>query len=508
MYIENMQLIKAKLAAEGRMSQSDIIKQILKDHKSNPAKKAMTVGMDYYDGKHDIYEHNFQESTVYEDVETSNGIRQTATQVTNENNSNHHNVHNFFYQQVNQKTAYIAGKPLSVTVEGSKNDAKLKEFEDLITLVSSCERFADIINDWITYASCKGCEWFHTYYNNDGKFNYMIVPAEEIIPFYDTDRQQELVELLRVYNITMIFDGKETLRKKIEWWTKNDVTYFIENEQGDFVLDNFYSNNPSGHWYDITSLNNVEIKRVANGWGRVPFIPLYNNPRHTSDLQLIKGLQDAYNLISSASTNNQIDLVELYWLVQGYGGETAKAIQKKLRMNKAVHISDPSGKISAEQVTLSVSERIAWLKLLREDIYNLGMAIDTTAQSFATAPSGVALQFLYTPLDMKANMLINKLKLALSEFFWFVTQDINSKNKTAYDSNLIRVDVNKTVITNDAETIENIEKSRNLVPDNLLLAKHPYVDDVNQAEEDLKKQKEEQQKRFLNSDVPFEDDDE
>lgn len=505
MFIDNMQLIKAKLAAEGKMSQSDIIKQILKDHESNPAKKIMHEGVNYYDGLHDILKHDFQSSVVYEDVETPNGIRSTATQVTNENNSNHHNVHNFFKQQVDQKTAYIAGKPLSVTVEGADKDTQLKKFEDEITLVSSNERFIDAVNDLILYASCKGTEWLHIYYDSEGNFSYMVVPAEEIIPFFDTDRQQELVELLRVYSIAVVSSGKETLRKKIEWWTKQDVTYFVENEQGDYVLDLFYSFNPSGHWYDITSLNGVETQREANAWGRVPFIPLYNNPRHTSDLQLIKGLQDAYNLISSSATNNQIDLVELYWLVQGYGGETAKAIQSKLHMNKAVSINDPTGKITAQQVELSVSERIAWLKLLREDIYNLGMAIDTTAQSFATAPSGVALQFLYTPLDMKANMLINKLKLTLSNFFWFMTQDINTKSGKSYDSNLIRVDVNKTIITNDSETIENIDKSRGLVPDNLLLAKHPYVDDVNQAQADLQEQKKQNTKRFLNDDAHEDD---
>lgn len=223
-------------------------------------------------------------------------------------------------------------------------------------------------------------------------------------------------------------------------------------------------------------------------------------------MQRIKGLQDAYNIISSASTNNQIDLVELYWIVQGYGGETAKAIQQKLQLNKAVSISDPQGKVTAEQVTLSVTERIAWLQMLRSDIYNLGMAIDTTAEHFANAPSGVSLKFLYTPLDLKANMLIGKLKLALKELFWFFTYDINLKNGTNYDSSLIRADVNKTIITNDLETVSMIQQSQGLVPDNLLLAKHPFVDDVNQALKDLEKQKQEATNRFLNSDIPPQDD--
>ena len=118
--------------------------------------------------------------------------------------------------------------------------------------------------------------------------------------------------------------------------------------------------------------------------------------------------------------------------------------------------------------------------MLRSDMYSLGMAIDTTADKFATAPSGVALKFLYTPLDQKANMLVVKLRRALKEFMWFVAQDINLKQGTDYDSSLIRVDVNKTVITNDAETVTMIQQSQGIVPDTILLAKHPFVDDVNQ----------------------------
>ncbi len=502
MYITNMELIKQKLTAEGRLSTSDIIKQILKDEDANPAKRYMAVGKQYYDGAHDILQHDFRQSWVYDEVGTAAGIDRSGHLITNENNSNHHNVHNIYQQQVDQKTAYIVGKPPSVTVEGAEDHSELKSFEDAVTAVTSDEEFADTLNDYVTGASNKGVEWLHVYYDKAGMLQYVVTPAEEVIPFYDSVYQKELVELIRYYSVAVVADGKETLRKKIEWWTKENVTYYEESESGDYILDQARSLNPAAHWYKITSKDGLVTRREPHGWGRVPFIPLYNNGRHASDLTRIKGLQDAYNLISSASTNNQIDLVELYWIVQGYGGETVKAIQRKLQMNKAVSISDPQGKVSAEQVTLGVQDRLAWLDMLRSDMYSLGMAIDTTADKFATAPSGVALKFLYTPLDQKANMLVVKLKRALKEFMWFVAQDINLKQGTDYDSSLIRVDVNKTVITNDAETVTMIQQSQGIVPDTILLAKHPFVDDVNQALKDLEKQREEAAKRFLDGDVP------
>lgn len=495
--ITNMDLIKQKLAIEGKLSTSDIIKQILKDDMDNPAKKLMYTGERYYDGKQDILNHDFRKTIVYEDDKMVFG-----TPIVNENNSNYHNIHNIYQHQVDQKTAYIVGKPPSVTVEGAQKDVKLKDFENKVTAISSDEEFTDKLNDYVTNASNKGIEWLHFYYDKRSALHYTITPAEGIIPFYDTDYQEELTDLIRYYSVAVINKGKEELRKKVEWWTRQDVTYYEETEKGDFVIDMARNPNPHAHWYNITTVDGIEKSAEPQSWGRVPFIPLYNNSRHSNDLIRVKGLQDAYNLISSATTNNQIDLVELYWLVQGYGGETAKAIQRKLQVNKAVNISDPNGKITAEQVTLSVSERIAWLKMLRDDMYNIGLAVDVDNDELGNAPSGVSIAFKYTPLDLKANMLIVKLKRAMKDFFWFIVRDINIKNKTKYDSALIRFDVNKSRITNDQETVQMIRDSQGIVPDTILLAKHPFVDDVNQAMADLAAQKKERTEMFLNSDTP------
>lgn len=86
---------------------------------------------------------------------------------------------------------------------------------------------------------------------------------------------------------------------------------------------------------------------------------------------------DAYDLISSQGTNDLLDLVTLYWSIQGYGGETAGAIARKLQINRAVNVSDSSGSIDAKQIDLPVSGRIEWLKMLRRDIFNFGMGVDT-----------------------------------------------------------------------------------------------------------------------------------
>jgi len=510
MEITNMDLFRQKMAIEGRLSVSDMIKEILKDDDANPAKTKMRQGEAYYRGEHDILGHDFQKGYYYDDDNKKREIK-------NENNSNHHNIHNFYGLQVDQKTAYIAGRPPSVSVEGarSKNadtgapeeNEKLLDFETDITAVSSDELFTDTIHEYITNSTNGGQAWLHMFYDRAKALRYALVPAVEVIPFYDTEHQTQLVELIRYYSIAMVKNGWQKLLKKVEWWTERDVTYFEETDNGEFVLDMSYKPNPAGHWIDTTITDGAERRREAQSWGRVPFIPLFNNSTHMGDLERIKSLQDAYNLISSASTNNQIDLVELYWIIQGFGGETVKAVQQRLKYNKAVEVSDPQGKVQAEQVTLSVQDRIAWLGMLRKDIYHLGMAVDTDADKFGNAPSGVSLKFQYTLLDQKADMLISKLNLSMKEFFWYLTEDINRRNGTQYDSTLVRFDVNKSVITSVMEMAQMVSLLQGFLPDTILYSLLPFVDDVAQAMDEMQSQRAAEAKRqrdaFLNSDVPY-----
>ena len=484
--ITSMELLKKRIAIEGKLNISDIIKSILKDAGDDVKRQYMSIGQDYYENRHDILKEDFTKKWIYDEDEKGN---EQKVLVTNENKSNYKTLHNFHRLLIDQKASFIAGKTPSVTVKGSSDNSELKEFEDKITKYVD-ERFADTQIDWLVGASNKGVEFLHLYIDPKGMLKYTIIPAQEVIAFYDAQYQEIIEALIRFYSISIVQSGgKNTERKRVEWWTAEDVTYYVEDDNGNFVLDSSVEYNPAPHFWNIHYLNSIQVERQPHSWGKVPFVELRNNSTSSSDLEMIKGLQDAYNLISSTSTNNQIDLVELYWMIQGYGGETAKAINSKLQINKAVSITDPNGKISAQQVTLSVEERLSWLKMLRRDIYHIGMGMDVDDESFGTAPSGVSLDFKYELLEQKANKLIRKYMTAQSEFWWFVTQFINQSEKKQYDSSLVKCTVNKSKHTNELDTIRGIMESRGLVPDKILLEKHPYVDDVNEALKELDAQK-------------------
>lgn len=497
MFLTETDLINTKLALGAKINESDIIKHIVNDDINNPKKRIMQDGERYYSYEHDIHGKNFRQETLYGTREVGDKDEEYKEIFINPNRSNYHVVNPFHRILTDQKTSYIVGKEPTIVVRGAEEDSELKFYEKILTGVAN-EDFNDTIQDLVTGASNKGIEVLHVYYNNDGALRYCIIPANEMIMVYDTSHQSELEECIRYYDITVVRGGEKFLQKRVEWWTKETVTYYIEDDNHNFKLDTTCLHNPSPHWWSITTVDGMQKNREAHSWGKLPFVVLKNNSKCTTDLQGIKGLIDAYDLISSEGTNNMLDLVELYWSIVGYGGETASAIAKKIKVNKAMQVNEPSGKVEAKQVDLPMAGRLEWLKMLRKDIYHFGQGVDTDTDKFGNAPSGVSLKFQYTLLDLKANAMIAKLKKAIKEFFWFITDDYNRMNSTHYDSTLIDITINKSTITNDSETVQMIQASEGIVSEKTLLARHPFVDDVNAELTELEAQREKEKTEMDN----------
>lgn len=170
---------------------------------------------------------------------------------------------------------------------------------------------------------------------------------------------------------------------------------------------------------------------------------------------------------------------------------------RRLQINKAVNVLDPNGKVEARQVTLPVNERVEFLKMLRRDIYHFGMGIDIDDERFGTAPSGVALQFRYANLKHKCENMAPKLKKAIKDFFWFFTEDYNRKNSTAYDTSLIHITLNYSMIANDMEKVQMIAQSEGIISKKTQLENHPLVTDVNEEIKQLELEEKEEEKRYF-----------
>ena len=72
---------------------------------------------------------------------------------------------------------------------------------------------------------------------------------------------------------------------------------------------------------------------------------------------------------------------------------------------------------------------------------------------------------------------------------WFIDYDIRMKHGLDFEEEEVTFQFNKTNIVNESELISMINSSRDMIPDSILLPRHPFVEDVSEVEEAIEEQR-------------------
>lgn len=451
-------LIKQKLISESakfKITDSAIIKDLINNHDT----RKMVDGPKYYQNENDILG---RQMYFYKNgVKTIDGTK-----------PNHKMPHNWHKLLVDQKVSYLVGKPIVFQVDA-------KDYEDGINLILG-EEWDDTLTELAKNSSNKGTEWLHVYINSEGKFKFIIIPAEEVIPIYDTSLQENLEAILRYYLVEV--NGKDRIR--VEWWTRDIVTFYLENDSGEFELDDTEPKNPDNHYY---------YNDVGYGWGKVPFVEFPNNQERNSDLKFYKELVDQYDINMSDLANNLAEVQEIITILKGYEGTDLSQFYQNLRYYKAIKVSGEQGSgVDKLELNIPVEAKKELLDRTEENIFLFGQGVNMKTDRFGNSPSGVALKFLYSLLDLKASVMERKFRKAVKRLLWFATEYININDKKNYDGTTVQVTFRKTMITNDTDNVDIAQKSKGVISDQTIVANHPWVEDVAEELERIKKQQKEE----------------
>lgn len=435
----------------------------LNEHINNNAPKATDEIKELYD--------NFDTSKMVEGVkyyQVNNDINkrniytyQDERKVVDEDAINSKIPSGFHKILVDQKVAYLVGEPM---VFGSKSDNKqqLKLLEEIIG-----EQWEDTITEIVKGASNKGKEWLHVFVNEDGDFDYMVVPAENFIPIYDYSKRKRLIVGIRFYPLS---------DKIIKFEVYNDetVTYY-EMINGELTLDANVEVNPAPHFTDAEGVSGM-------GWGKVPFICFSNNDEELSDLHFYKEIVDNYDLLVSDAQNTLLDMQALIFALRGYEGESLAEFMLNLKRYKAVNLDDNGG-IDTIRAEVPVEAYKTQSDTLKENVFMFGQGVNPSPDIIGNAPSGVALENLYSLLDMKASMFERKATLSLREFMWFIQTYCELAKKGQFDSRDVTFTFNKLLLTNEAEIIQMARNSDGIISKATIRENHPWVKDAAQEEE-------------------------
>ncbi|PNZ29898.1 phage portal protein [Staphylococcus rostri] len=354
---------------------------------------------------------------------------------------------NYHQNLVDQKVAYAVANPVTFETD---DDNALKTIQHVLN-----HKWDDKLVDILTAASNKGIEWIQPYIDEDGEFKTFRVPAEQAIPIWTNKERDKLKGFIRYY----VLDEAE----RVEYWTNTDVTYYEYNE-GQLIPDYYHGDEHiQAHYY-------VGDKRMS--WGRVPFIPFKNNPQEVSDLFMYKTIIDAMDKRLSDTQNTFDESTELIYVLKGYEGQDLDEFMRNLKYYKAINVDGDGSGVDTIQIEVPVQSSKEYLDMLHNYVIEFGQGVDFQQDKFGNSPSGIALKFMYSNLDLKANKLKNKTLTALQELLQYII-DFYKLNIKVQD---VEITFNFNVMVNELEQSQIAVQSQFLSKETLV-TNHPWVDD-------------------------------
>ena len=232
----------------------------------------------------------------------------------------------------------------------------------------------------------------------------------------------------------------------------------------------------------------TRVNTYQHGMGEVPFFAFDNSNVHTDDLKNIKPLIDVYCKVFSGFVNDLEDIQEVIFVLTNYGGADLNEFLSDLKYYKTIKVNndgdgDNSG-VSTLTIDLPVEAREKLLTITRKCIFEQGMGIDPDPQNFGNS-SGVALKFLYSLLELKSGLMETEFKPSFGRFIRCICRVLSVPIK---DDVVLQTWI-RTMVQNDQEMSQIAQQSTGIISQETIVRNHPWVENVQDELDKLKKEK-------------------
>lgn len=440
------------------LTQEELIKIYIDEFNISDGRRLMLKGEDYYKVNNDILK---RKMIRYED----------EAPVEDKTKPNNRLSHGVMKNLIDDKVNYLLSKPYTMKCKDKKY---LEEVQNLIG-----KRFQKMLSKLGIEASNKGIAWLHIYINPKGELKLMKVPSEQIIPLWIDNDHEELKAIIRYYDVETYTGKKKDFITKVEYWTTDNVTYYVI-EEGKLILDSekyLEDENFNGHF---------KINNENGGWGKVPFIPFKNNDFELPDLQFVKTLIDNYDLTRSDVANQLEEIKNIIYALKGYGGENLSEFMRDLAYYRAVKLEE-DGELGIVESNINIEAAKAHYESLKKDIFDFGQGVDKNSDKLGNSPSGIALKFIYSGLDLKCNALEEWFKWSFQELIYFVNKYLEI-TKEGYSDEEIEIIFNRDIAINESQAIEDAQNSKGVISNKTIVANHPWVTDLDEELKQIEKE--------------------
>lgn len=430
---------------------------------TSPERMEQIKGEQYFKGEHDILT---RKRTVI-------GPDGALTEVRNL--PNNRLVDNQYAKMVNQKTNYLLGKPFTVKCDDAGYSAALnqvfnKRFQRLLKYVAE-----DALNG--------GKGWLFVYYDNHGTLCFRRFPAYEILPFWADDDHTVLDAAARLY-LQEVWDGlgKKTV-KRVELYQPDGIYRYVLD--GSTLIPDV----ELGDYAPYITVSQEETV-VAYTWDRFPLIPFKYNKQEIPLLRRVKSLQDGINTMLSDFENNlEEDARNTILVLTNYDGENLGEFRHNLSTYGAVKVRDNGG-VSTLTVEVNANNYKGILELLKKALIENAGGYDAKDERLSGNPNQMNIQSMYSDIDLDANGMEAEFQAAFEDLLWFIAQDLKTQGVGAFEGKEVSITFNRDILINEAEAIENCQKSVGVISDETIVEQHPWTSDPKKELDRLKREKE------------------
>ena len=388
---------------------------------------------------------------------------------------------NFHGLLVNQKASYMFTAPPLFDVGTDGANKVLRSFLG--------DKYPKVCKDLCVEASNTTVGWIHVWNDREsGGYNYAVVPSDQIIPVWDKSLEKKLLGVLRIYHdIT----EDETELDVYEYW--NDRVCEAYAVQAGNTVDEGLE--PYRIFTVIDTAGNIaEESSFEHGIGEVPFFAFSNNNIGTNDLKKIKPLIDTYCKVFSGFVNDLEDIQEIIFVLTNYGGADLNEFLRDMKNYKTIKIDNDSGDdksgVSTLTIEIPVEAREKMMEVSRKCIFEQGMGIDPDPQNFGNS-SGVALNFLYSLLELKAGLMETEFRPSFGRFIRCICRLLGVSVK----EDTITQTWTRTSVRNEQELAQIASQSKGVISDETIVRNHPWVENPEKELEQLQEQEEEQMQK-------------
>lgn len=437
------------IIASGAVTEKQFFEYEIARWKNDPRRKLMFTGEKYYEGIQDIL---FRKREV---------IGEDSSMVEVDYLPNNRVVDNKFAELVDQKTNYLLSKPITFDTD---NDAFNKALGEVFN-----KSFLNKLKNGGVDAYCQGLFWMYVYYDETGNLAFQKIKAHEVLPFWKDSDHTELDCAIRIYPVEVYEGSRLTIVEKVEVFKRDGIERY-ELINGRLHED---QENPKGFY--------AYVGEQGYNWERIPLIAFKANTREISLIARIKGLQDALNVMTNDLLNNmQQDVHNTILVLKNYDGENLASFRRNLAAYGAIKVrtvDGADGAVETLHIEVNSQNYDLVLKNLKKAIIENGRGFDAKDDRIGSNANMMNLKSMYSSIDLDADNMEAEFQSSFEQLLFFVKAYFETKGKGKFDEE-VRITFNRDIMINESEIINNLVSLGVRLPNELLVAQVPFVDDV------------------------------